>query len=70
MKSRPAAICLLIVLVFACLTATSGSPRAEEGTLAQRLACTPDVYHFCSSFIPNADAISKCLEHNFFKLNS
>jgi hypothetical protein len=32
-----------------------------QGTLDQRLACTPDVLRLCSAFIPNADEITVCL---------
>ncbi len=33
----------------------------SQGTLDQRLACTPDVLRLCSAFIPNADEITVCL---------
>lgn len=33
----------------------------SQGTLEQRLACTPDVLRLCSAFIPNADEITVCL---------
>jgi hypothetical protein len=34
---------------------------ASQGTLEQRMACTPDVFRLCSAFIPNADEITICL---------
>lgn len=37
---------------------------AEEGTLAQRNACKPDVFRLCSNFIPDPTAITSCLERN------
>jgi hypothetical protein len=40
---------------------TSPSPSFSQGTLEQRLACTPDVLRLCSAFIPNADDITICL---------
>ena len=70
MRRRQATIGLQIVFVFAWLMAASGWARAEQGTLAQRLACTPDVYRLCSEFIPNADEITKCLKQKLEQLNS
>jgi hypothetical protein len=32
-----------------------------QGTMEQRLACTPDALRLCSAFIPNADEITSCL---------
>jgi hypothetical protein len=40
---------------------TSPAPSFSQGTLEQRLACTPDVLRLCSAFIPNADEITICL---------
>ena len=39
----------------------SPAPSFSQGTLDQRLACTPDVLRLCSAFIPNADEITVCL---------
>jgi hypothetical protein len=59
-----------IVLTVALLTAISGSLRAEEeGTAAQRAACTPDVFRLCAWHIPDHEAITKCLRQNKSKLN-
>jgi hypothetical protein len=71
MKIRQAAALLAQVLLAICtLTALSGSLRAEEeGTAAQRAACTPDVFRFCAMQIPNHTAIANCLEHNSYRLS-
>jgi len=46
----------------ALLAATASPvPSLSQGTLEQRLACTPDVLRLCSAFIPNADEITICL---------
>jgi hypothetical protein len=46
----------------ALLSATaSPTPSFSQGTLEQRLACTPDVLRLCGAFIPNADEITTCL---------
>jgi hypothetical protein len=39
----------------------SPAPSFSQGTLAQRMACTPDVLRLCGEFIPNADEITICL---------
>jgi len=39
----------------------SPAPSFSQGTLDQRLACTPDVLRLCSAFMPNADDITVCL---------
>ena len=37
---------------------------AERGSPEDQLACTPDVYRLCSSFVPDEDAIVACLNRN------
>ena len=49
------------VLVAMLPATASPAPCFAQGTLEQRLACTPDVLRFCSAFIPNADEITTCL---------
>ena len=36
----------------------------QQGTAAQRHACTPDVFRLCRAFIPNRKRITVCLEHH------
>ena len=50
--------CVSLVLLSATI---SPAPSFSQGTLAQRMACTPDVLRLCSEFIPNADEITICL---------
>jgi hypothetical protein len=67
---QAAAFSASIVLTIALLVAFSGSLRAEEeGTAAQRSACTPDVFRLCAWHIPDHDAITKCLQQNKSKLS-
>jgi hypothetical protein len=35
---------------------------AEQGTAADREACTPDAFRLCGRYIPNADRIANCLQ--------
>ena len=54
----------------ALLAATaSPAPSFSQGTLEQRLACTPDVLRLCSAFIPNADEITICLREKDAELS-
>jgi hypothetical protein len=54
----------------ALLSATiSPAPSFSQGTLAQRIACTPDVLRRCSEFIPNADEITICLKEKNAELS-
>jgi len=50
-------------------TIWSGLARGQDGTLAQRNACKPDVFRLCAEFIPDRNAITACLERNVQKLN-
>ena len=49
--------------------AASPTPGFAQGTLEQQLACTPDVLKLCSTFIPNADAITACLRDKSAELS-
>jgi hypothetical protein len=54
----------------ALLSATaSPAPSFSQGTLEQRLACTPDVLRLCDAFIPNADEITICLREKNAELS-
>jgi hypothetical protein len=58
------------LLVFFLLTVAICKPlRADDGTLAQRRACEPDVFRLCSSSIPDHTAITNCLWYNLARLN-
>src|SRR6267154_3176963 len=53
----------------ALLSATASPAPSSQGTLEQRLACTPDVLRLCSAFIPNADEITICLREKNAELS-
>jgi hypothetical protein len=54
----------------ALLSATvSPAPSFSQGTLAQRMACTPDAIRLCSALVPNADEITTCLKENSAELS-
>jgi hypothetical protein len=45
------------------------APCFSQGTLEQRMACTPDVLRLCSAFIPNVDEITICLRERAAELS-
>lgn len=56
-------------LAFAAV-ANAQNAQAVEATYAQRMACTPDAFRLCSSYIPNADAVKTCMIANKAKLSA
>jgi hypothetical protein len=40
------------------------SAQDYQGTDAQRMACTPDVFRLCGAEIPDTNRIVSCLRHN------
>jgi hypothetical protein len=42
----------------------------DRGTLEQQLACTPDVFRFCSEQIPDENRIVVCLRQNTPQLSA
>jgi hypothetical protein len=57
-----------VSLVLLCATVLP-TPSFSQGTLEQRLACTPDVFRLCSAFIPNVDEITICLRERNAELS-
>jgi hypothetical protein len=57
-------------VALALLSATAlPTPSFSQGTMEQRLACTPDVLRLCSEFIPDADRITICLSEKSAELS-
>jgi hypothetical protein len=56
-------------LAFALTALTANVAAAQQGTPAQRAACTPDAYRLCGIYIPNAAAITQCLRANRKRLS-
>jgi hypothetical protein len=61
---------LRTVLAVSLMIAACGSLQAQDGTPAQRRACTPDVFRLCREFIPNRSEIANCLLRNKLRLNA
>ncbi len=43
---------------------------AHDGSMEDQMACTPDVYRFCASQIPDEDAIVACLNQHKASLSA
>ena len=66
---------LCAMLVVSALTspatiAIAAAATEEQGTSAQRTACTPDVFRLCASEIPNVDKIVMCLKREKPRLSA
>jgi hypothetical protein len=55
--------------ILAAMLSASATPGFAQGSLEQQLACTPDVLRLCSTFIPDADAITACLRDKSAELS-
>jgi hypothetical protein len=61
-----------IVLALALSIAATGAASSQEyrGTWEQQMACTPDVWRFCSEHIPDTGRIVSCLRRNSSQLSN
>ena len=66
---RPMRLARLSVALALLSATASPAPSFSQGTLEQRLACTPDVFRLCGAFIPNADEITICLREKNAELS-
>jgi hypothetical protein len=69
MRTKLVALTLALPLGGAVMLSAA---RAEEyrGTWEQQMACTPDVWRFCSDQIPDTNRIVACLQQNEPNLSS
>ena len=51
------------------LCATTASAQDNRGTPEQRVACAPDAFRLCSSYIPDPTKVERCLRENKSDLN-
>jgi hypothetical protein len=69
MRVHPVALSLAIVTVSGIAVQNSAFAEEYRGTLAQQLACTPDVFRLCGEQIPDATRIVACLRQNTAQLS-
>ena len=53
----------MVSIALVVFAAGDGAASAQ-GTMQQQMACRPDVFRLCSSYIPNVGAIVSCLRGN------
>jgi hypothetical protein len=60
-----------LVVLIGSIATVQNIARAEEyrGTMEQQMACTPDVFRFCGSQIPDVNRIVGCLRQNTAQLS-
>ena len=70
MRVHPVAKSLAIAIVSGIAVQNPAFAEEYRGTLAQQLACTPDVFRLCGDQMPDANRIVACLRQNAALLNS
>ena len=66
LKSRM--VGMSVLAVGTALSLCTAALASDRGSPEDQLACTPDVYRLCSSFVPDEDAIVACLNRNVHAL--
>jgi len=69
MRVHPVALSLAIATVSGIAVQNSAVAEEYRGTLAQQLACTPDVFRLCGDQIPDTSRIVACLRQNTAQLS-
>jgi hypothetical protein len=69
MRVHPVALSLAIATVSGIAVQNPAFAEEYRGTLAQQLACTPDVFRLCGDQIPDATRIVACLRQNIVQLS-
>ena len=69
MRVHPVALSLAIATVSGVAVQNSAVAEEYRGTLAQQLACTPDVFRLCGDQIPDTNRIVACLRQNTAQLS-
>ncbi len=55
---------VLAATIAVALRQTAALAQENHGTAEQRAACTPDAFRLCSSYIPDAAGVERCLRQN------
>ena len=64
MRVNPVAMNLAVAIVSGIAVQNPAVAEEYRGTLAQQLACTPDVFRLCGDQIPDTNRIVACLRQN------
>jgi hypothetical protein len=60
---------VLFLLLAALFSSTDVLAQDYRGTSDQRMACTPDAFRLCASYIPDAGRVENCLRQNVRNLS-
>lgn len=63
-------ISVKIAFVSLGLALIPATAMAQEGSMSDEMACTPDVYRLCAAQVPDETAIVSCLERNKASLSA
>ena len=63
-------VALFALFALAFEAESAGAQAQQPGSLAQKRACTPDVYRLCAGEIPNVRKITSCLRANMGRLSA
>jgi hypothetical protein len=69
MRVHPVALSLAMATVSGIAVQNPAFAEEYRGTLAQQLACTPDVFRLCGDQIPDTNRIVACLRQNTAQLS-
>ncbi len=64
MRAHRILLSIAIPAAFGIATQTAAFSEEYRGTLAQQMACTPDVFRLCGAQMPDANRITACLRQN------
>ena len=64
MRAHRILLSIAIPAAFGIATQTAAFSEEYRGTLAQQMACTPDVFRLCGAQMPDANRIMACLRQN------
>src|SRR5258705_13091614 len=70
MRVHPVALSFAIATVSGIAAQNPAIAEEYRGTLAQQLACTPDVFRLCGDQIPDTNRIVACLRQNTAHLSN
>jgi hypothetical protein len=64
MTARRVVLCLVATIGGSIIFQSAAFAQQYQGTDAQRMACTPDVFRLCGAEIPDTHRIVGCLRQN------
>lgn len=69
MLNKFSVCCGALAFTLMSVGSNASAQAQHRGSPEDQLACTPDVYRLCSSYVPDEDAIVACLRRNIQALS-